>query len=734
MPLSEKIPALCTRKQGAAIPSLGLLGYNWWSESSTGVGSGRNTQTTKFPFPITTGMSFNRSLWWAVGNQIGREARAMMNAGNGYSTFWAPVVNLAREPRWGRNIEVPGEDPILSGEYAVAFVKGMEAAPEDPYHLQASACCKHYVANEMEHATENGVTWTRHNISEPVSMQDLVDSYMLPFQACVEKGRVSGLMCSYNAINGVPACANDWLLQKVAREAWHFDGYITSDCDADDDVFNQHHFTATPEETVRVVLRAGTDVDCTSFVCKYAQSALDKGVITEADIDARLKMLFKVRMRLSHFDPVGPLQGIPTDVICSDYAQALSFDGTAQSAALIKNENATLPLSKATAGKVAVIGPNAILSQSNSGYYGPSHPCGGKFWTLVDAIQQYAPVETLLGVPSVLSGDTSGIPAAVAMAAAADTVVLAVGTDLTWAREEHDANSIRFTAAQSDLIEKVAQAAKKPVVVVTMTATPLDLTAVLSNPKVGSVLHLGQPSVSVLGVGDVIFGKKSPAGRTIQTVYPGSYADEVSIFDFNMRPGPSAYPRPDCGKPAAQCPNGTNPGRTYRFYTGQAVVPFGFGLSYSTFKYTGLGGPQTVFLDKVHSLLESTRHGFVPMTESEQAGPAINFAVNVTNTGDVDADDVVLGFVTPPNAGKNGVSLKALFGFERVHVKAGETVTVLLYPDYLTFTQVTKEGIRVAHEGPYVIEVGVRETAKYGMGFTEQTVMAQYMNAGIHYT
>merc|ERR1719375_1355451 len=158
---------------------------------------------------------------------------------------------------------------------------------------------------------KDGESYTRYNIDESIPMQDLVDSYMKPFQACVEKGRVSSLMCSYNSVNGVPSCANDWLLEDVARKNWGFDGYITSDCDADANVYNSHHYTSTPEEAVRDVLRAGTDIDCTSFVGRHAQSALDKKVITEDDLDARLKNLFKVRMRLNHFDPVGPLNAIP---------------------------------------------------------------------------------------------------------------------------------------------------------------------------------------------------------------------------------------------------------------------------------------------------------------------------------------------------------------------------------------------------------------------------------------
>lgn len=196
--LAEKIGALDTT--APPLPSLGLNKYNWWSEATHGISHVRNDDKTpyesNFAFPITTAMSYNRTLWKATGQQIGREARAFMNVGNAWSTYWAPVVNLAREPRWGRNIETPGEDPYLSGEYATAFVTGFQKAPEAPGYLMASACCKHYVANEMEHSTVAGETWTRHNFDANITQQDLVDSYMLPFQACVEKGEVSSLMCS----------------------------------------------------------------------------------------------------------------------------------------------------------------------------------------------------------------------------------------------------------------------------------------------------------------------------------------------------------------------------------------------------------------------------------------------------------------------------------------------------------------------------------------------------------
>jgi len=719
MKMSEKIPTLDTSAPGIA--SLGLNGYNWWEEASTGVSN--NHQTTKFAYPITTGMSFNRTLWQLTGRQIGHEARALMNQGLAGSTFWAPVINLAREPRWGRNIEVPGEDPYQVGEYAEWFVKGFEQAPEDGgKHIQASACCKHYAANSMEHTTEGGQTHTRHDFSATISQQDLVDSYLLPFQSCVEKGKVSGLMCSYNSINGVPSCASPWLLDEVARGDWGFDGYITSDCDADDDVFNKHHYYATKEETVAGVLKAGTDVDCTSFVGKNAQSALDKGLIDEALIDKRLANLFKVRMRLGHFDPPSPLSEFPMSDVCSDYSTSLSYNGPVQSTSMLKNAGNTLPLA-ATTKNVVIIGPNANLSHSDMSYYGPHDPCGGNYWTLTDAVTQHsgAKVTSALGVPSVLSGDTSGIAAAVAMAKDADEVILAVGTDLTWAHEEHDANNITYTDAQIQLIAQVSAAAKKPVTLIQFTATPLDLTAILANDKIGAVLHVGQPSSTVVGVGEILFGKTSPAGRTVQTIYPKEYADDVSIFDFNMRPGPSSFPRPDC-KGGCGSSNGTNPGRTHRFYTGKAVVPFGFGLSYTTFKYNPSATATKVSLAPVHEMLKVTSDNGRTFPSSDYlaaAAPLVNYMVDVTNTGSVDADDVVLGFLVPPGAGTNGIPLQTLFGFERVHVPAGKTVTVNLYPSLQDFTLTKLDGFKEALAGDWTIKFGVQETAEHGQGYAE---------------
>lgn len=189
-----------------------------------------------------------------------------------------------------------------------------------------------------------------------------------------------------------------------------------------------------------------------------------------------------------------------------------------------------------------------------------------------------------------------------------------------------------------------------------------------------------------------------------------------------MRPGPSDYPRPDCPLPVAQCPNATNPGRTHRFYTGQPVVPFGFGLSYTTFKYTVVSGPvDAVSLAPVQALLDAhPERAFVSMREQ---APLVNYMVNVTNTGLVDADDVVLGMLIPPGAGQNGVPLQTLFGFERVHVPAGQTVTVFIYPTLADFTTVDKLGALATHPGEYTVRFGIPETAAFGQGYAQVTLM-----------
>lgn len=403
---------------------------------------------------------------------------------------------------------------------------------------------------------------------------------------------------------------------------------------------------------------------------------------------------------------------------CSQASIDAAREGAIQGSTLLKNVDAALPLDAATISKVAVIGPNSDLSKAVAGYYG-GNTCDGKYWTMIDAVQQYVDnTVTVKGVPSVTSDDVSGIPDAVAMAKDADAVVLAIGTDLSVGREGHDANTISLSEAQQQLVDQVAGNATGPVIVVTFTHNPFDISSLLKNDKIGAVIHVGQPSVQIIGVGDVLFGERSPAGRTVATIYPASYADQISIFDFNMRPGPSAWPRPDCPKPYDACQNGTNPGRTHRFYIDDAVVPFGYGLSYTTWKYE-VDVPKTVQLQDLSKQLQESADSYVPMKQ-----PVEPFKVKVTNTGSVDADDVVLAFASAPGAGQNGIPLQDLVGFERVHVKAGKTAVVTIQPELSMFSQVDMDGKRYPLPGEYTVRFGLEKTSVLGMGFAETTVKA----------
>lgn len=518
-----------------------------------------------------------------------------------------------------------------------------------------------------------------------------------------------------------------------------FDGYITSDCDAVANVVAPHKYVKTDEEAVAVTLKAGMDIDCSYFVGAHGAKALQDGLITEALIDERLSNLFRVRMRLQHFDPPGPLQSISASAVCTAETAAIARDGVVQGAALFKNLGRTLPLSAKGVKTAAVIGPNANLSETMAGYYGPSKVCGDKFPTVIDAVSAHLPgakVSYMPGVPSVLSDDTANVSQAAALAKTSDIVVLVLGTDIGVACENRDAVNITFSDGQLALAAAVAAAAKQPITVVTLTATPLDLTPLLGNPKIGAILHAGQPSVQTLGIGDLLFGTVSPAGRAIQMVYPAAYQRQISPLDFNMRPGPSHWPRPDskgpCTDPmvapivpSADCVLGTNPGRTHRFFTGKPVVPFGFGLSYTTWAYSKASGPAAVSLGELRELLDRTlRESGTHFPKLADVPPAGQYMVNVTNTGAVDADDVVLGFISPPGAGTNGLPLQTLFGFERVHVKAGQTVSVYLYPQLTELAATGLDGERYPLPGEYTISFGVRETAKHGMGFSTTTLVA----------
>jgi hypothetical protein len=402
------------------------------------------------------------------------------------------------------------------------------------------------------------------------------------------------------------------------------------------------------------------------------------------------------------------------DQICSPYSLELARDAARQGAVLAKNAGGALPLAAGSFASAVVIGP-LINLRDTIRYYG-SYPCNGSFITPLQAVQERLPFAVgVAGVPNVTTHDTSGVAAAAAAAAAADLVLLAIGSDGSLETEGMDRSAIDFSPAQVALVANVTAAARGPVVALVFSGGAMDVSVLLANPKIAAVVVCGQPSVAVEGTLDAVFGRTpdgravAMAGRMSQMTYPASFVGEVDMYDFGMRPGPSAWPP------------GTNPGRTYRFYTGTPVLTYGFGLSFTTWTYTPVPGPTppTALARAARAAVEHAAAGVVGHIPKSLQAVAADFFVNVTNTGAVDSDDVVLGFLVPPGAGVDGVPLQELFGFERVFVRAGETVTVYLGAQGVRFTQADKDGVRRFLAGDYTVRFGVREAAASGMGFAE---------------
>eukprot|EP00158_Paraphelidium_tribonemae_P010376 Partr_v1_DN5092_c0_g1_i1_m31392 putative beta-d-xylosidase len=711
--LAEKIPLTVNGADG--VDRLGIPSYQWWSEALHGVAyspgvhfGGAFTGSTSFPQVVTSGAAWNRTLWHAIGGVVSTEGRAMNNGGAAGLTYWTPNINTG-DPRWGRTQETPGEDVYLTSEYAVNLIRGLQEG-DDPRYVKVSACAKHYAAYSLE--DWNGTQ--RYGFNAVVTAQDEADTLLAPFGAAVTQGRATSLMCSYNAVNGIPSCANHFILTEVAVQEWNFNGYITSDCDAIGNVYNPHHYTANLSAAVAASFLAGTDIDCGSSNTQGLLAAISDGLMTEAQLDTHLVNLFLVQLRLGMFDPSDsqPYLALGPQDVCTPEHIALALDGAQQGMVLVKNTAGVLPLSKTAVKSVAVVGPSANRSDvMNSNYNGPG--CPGQLRPPSVTLGDYAAVNFVQGCTTAGSS-TNGFAAATAAAAGADATVIVAGNDLTQEAEGHDRTIISWPGVQSQFIAAVAAAAKGPVVLVVESGGSIDISAELANPKIGAIIWAGYPGG---GGGDAIartiFGDSVPAGRMVTTLYPADYVNQVSLFDMNFRPGPSVWPP------------GSNPGKTHRFYTGTPVLPFGYGLSYTTFSYTIVRSPSTVSLAPVRSYLAAHPNHNGAYATGVDAAVAAEFWINVTNTGTVDSDDVVQGFLTPPGAGTNGVPLQELFGFERVHVPAGATVSVFLGASAHQLTTVTPDVRRVALEGEWKVRIGVREAAAHGAGFAETSFVAK---------
>lgn len=612
-----------------AIERLGIPPYDWWNECLHGVAR-TPFKVTSYPQAIGMAATFDVSSMQTMGDYTSEEGRAIYNESirnNNHKrylglTYWTPNINIFRDPRWGRGQETYGEDPFLTGTLAKAFVTGLQG--NDPKYLKAAACAKHY-------AIHSGPEPLRHVFDVNVSDHDLWDTYLPAFKTLVVDAKVAGVMCAYNAYEGQPCCGNDKLMIKILRDDWKFTGYVTSDCGAIDDFWERHKTSPDAESAATDAVLHGTDVECGNVSYKTLVKAVRDGKLSEKQIDVSLKRLFTIRFRLGMFDPPDMVKysKISLASLESKEHKEHALKMARQSIVLLRNENHLLPLSK-NKKKIAVLGPNADNANTQLGNYNgqPSvvttvlmgikeklgnavdvfyskatnfvdttHP---DFNKLIDSIKDADVIIYVGGISPRLEGEEMRV-----------TQPGFRGGDRT---------TIMLPTVQTNFL-KALKATGKPVIFVMMTGSAIAIPWEAENiPAIINDWYGGQAAGTA--VADVLFGDYSPAGRLPVTFYK-SDNDLPAFEDYSMA------------------------NRTYRYFKGDPLYPFGFGLSYTTFRFSNLRLSKKI----------------ISKTES------VNAEVTVANTGKMKSDEVVQLYLT--HKGIPGAPLYALKGFKRISLLPG---------------------------------------------------------------
>lgn len=655
MTLEEKASQL--RYNAPAISRLGIPAYNWWNEALHGVA--RAGQATVFPQAIGLGATFDEQLVHDVADVIAEEGRAKYNAYAAQNdrdiykglTFWAPNVNIFRDPRWGRGHETYGEDPWLTSRMGVNFVKGLQG---DGPVMKAAACAKHF-------AVHSGPEAIRHEFDAEATPKDMEETYLPAFEALVKEAGVEAVMGAYNRTNGEPCCGSKTLIQDILREKWGFEGHFVSDCWAIKDFHVNHKVTSTAPESAALALNAGCDVNC-GVTYLHLLTAYQQGLVTEEAITQAAVRLFTARYMLGLFDE-NEFDQIPYECVeCKEHLD-LSQKAAEESFVLLKNDG-ILPLKKEAIHTIGVIGPNA---DSRAALIGNYHGTATEYVTILDGVRQYVgdSVRVLYSVGAELYRDrTEGlgyqydrISEAKIVAQHSDVVILCVGLDETLEGEEGDAGnsyasgdklSLKLPDSQIALMEAVAQCGK-PVVLCLCAGSDIDMN--YASEHFNAVVQLWYPGAQGgRAAARMLFGEVSAFGKLPVTFY--NTLEELPEFtDYSMK------------------------GRTYRYMENEAQYPFGYGLNYGN----------TVLKEAVY------QNGTITAT--------------VENQGTVDTDEVVQVYIkseTSNDAPRN----PKLCAFKRIFVKAGETVTTELAIVSHAFTVVDEHGERYIPEGQFQLYVG----------------------------
>jgi len=644
-----------------AVDRLGIPEYNWWNEALHGVG--RSGRATVFPQAIGLAATFNDELAQQEANAVSDEARAMFNVAvkknyrmqYGGLTFWTPNINIFRDPRWGRGQETYGEDPILTSKMGVAFVKGLQG--NDPSYLKVAACAKHF-------AVHSGPEKLRHQFNAQVSMKDLWETYLPAFKALVDN-HVEAVMCAYNRTNDEVCCGNSYLLQDVLRKQWQFKGHVVSDCWAVSDFYQGHKVVSNPVEASALALRRGVNLECGNSFPSLVE-AVKQGLASEKEIDSSLSILLRTRFKLGLFDPAGstPYDQLSEEVINSKEHRALARKIAQQSIVLLKN-NGALPL-KNDLKKYFVTGPNAASIDALMGnYFGVNDHYVTLLEGITAAIKEGSQLQYNAGTP-LDAGDKNINSGAAYMAKGSDATFMVMGINGMIEGEEGDA-MLSTTAGdrlnynipenQIDYLRKLKQGNNKPVIAIITGGSPMNLAEVHEiADAVVLVWYPGEEGGNA--VADILFGKVAPSGR-LPITFPRSLDQLPAYENYSMK------------------------GRTYRFMNAEPMYPFGFGLSYTSFKYSDLKLSKTI----------------IRKSESIEA------EVTVANTGKTNADEVIELYITHPHAG-NDAPIYALKNFKRISLQAGASkkVNFKITPEMLTLINDAGEAVFV--NGDVTIYIG----------------------------
>ena len=666
MTLEEKI--MQTIYQSPAIERLGIKAYNWWNEALHGVA--RAGTATVFPQAVGMAAAFDEDLMEQVGDAVSTEARAkfaMQQEGDDKDiykglTFWAPNVNIFRDPRWGRGHETFGEDPYLTSRLGVRYIMGLQGHDEN--YLKSAACAKHF-------AVHSGPEDVRHSFDARVSEQDLRETYLPAFQACVQEAGVETVMGAYNRTNGEPCCGSGRLLKEILRQEWGFEGHVTSDCWAVKDFHEYHGVTATPVESVSLAMNNGCDLNCGTLFL-YLKQAVEEGMVDEKRIDEAVVNLFTSRMKLGVFDEKGanPYDNIPYTVVDSPEMRRMNEQVAERCVVLLKNENQTLPLQKDKIRTIGVIGPNADNSRALVGNY---EGTASRYVTVLEGIQDYVgdDVRVLYSEGCHLYKDrTSGLAQENDRASEvrgvcreSDVVIAVMGLDASLEGEEGDTGNeygsgdkpnLDLPGLQRDIL-KIAKESGKPVILVLLTGSAMAVT--WEDENLDAIVQGWYPGAQGgAAIARILFGDANPEGKLPVTFY--RTAEELPAFeDYSMK------------------------GRTYRYMKQDALYPFGYGLSYTDYTYADA----------------------MLVSDDIRGEKGVVLQAQVTNAGAVDGIETVQVYVGLEREDAPNPQLKKIV---KVPLKAGETKKIEAVLPREAFMLYDEKGEHVLNPGTYHIYVG----------------------------